>query len=172
MQHNPPILTQGYDSPCGKLVLGTCRDGLCLCDWEASPRHARLRARLHLAPGHSEVLEAAAAQLDEYFAGKRRHFDLPTHSCGTAFQERVWRELTRIPYGHTMTYGGLAGRLGSPMAVRAVANAIGANALSLVIPCHRVTASGGLGGYRGGSAAKRCLLQLEQPLKAVKFQQG
>ncbi len=169
MHSRPPILTQTCNSPCGKLVLGSCRDGLCLCDWAESPQHARVLARLRaqagcrLLPGHSEVLDAAAAQLDEYFCGRRQHFDLMTLSNGTAFQRDVWRELIRIPFGRTMTYGELAARIGRPKAVRAVANAVGANALSLFIPCHRVTAAGGRpGGYRGGLAAKNYLLRLER----------
>ncbi len=163
-----PILTQIYDSPCGKLVLGSHRDELCLCDWVQQKRHARAlaeRQKRHgcaIIPGHSAVLEAAATQLNEYFTGTRQQFELQTLTQGTEFQQAVWRELLRIPYGHTISYGELSARLGRPSAVRAVANAVGANAISLFIPCHRVIAAGGtLGGYRGGTAAKRHLLHRE-----------
>ncbi len=163
-----PILTQIYDSSCGKLVLGSYRDELCLCDWVQQKRHAHALDKLQkqhgsaIIPGHSDVLEAAASQLDEYFSGTRQQFALRTLTTGTEFQQEVWRELIRIPYGHAISYGELAARLGRPSAVRAVAHAVGANAISLFIPCHRVTAAGGkLGGYRGGTAAKRHLLHRE-----------
>ncbi len=168
MAARPPILTQVYDSPCGKLILGSCRDGLCLCDWVDGKRSARVRAKLlalygdRFTPGHSEVLDAAAEQLDEYFAGERRNFDVLTLSGGTEFRGDVWWELIRIPYGQTISYAGLAARIGRPSAVRAVAGACAANPLAIFIPCHRVIAAdGSLGGYSGGLAAKQHLLDIE-----------
>ncbi len=108
-------------------------------------------------------LEAAAAQLAEYLAGRRRAFDLPlAPPGGTAFQRRVWAALEAIAYGTTTTYGALAATLGVPRAVRAVGAANGRNPLSIVRPCHRVVgADGGLTGYGGGLEAKRALLALE-----------
>lgn len=112
--------------------------------------------------GTSDVLQEAAAQLDEYFAGKRRAFSVPLLLVGTDFQKTVWQELQRIPYGSTITYAGEARRIGRQEAVRAVANANGANALSIFVPCHRVIgADGMLGGYAGGADAKRWLLRAE-----------
>lgn len=109
------------------------------------------------------VLDHAARQLDEYFAGRRRVFDLPLLTVGTPFQRAVWELLTEIPFGETRSYAWLAAQLGHPRAVRAVAAANCANALSIFIPCHRVVGSNGsLTGYAGGLAAKRLLLGLEQ----------
>lgn len=109
------------------------------------------------------VLDCAARQLDEYFAGRRRVFDLPLLTVGTPFQRAVWELLTEIPFGETRSYAWLAAQLGHPRAVRAVAAANRANALSIFIPCHRVVGSdGSLTGYAGGLAAKRLLLGLEQ----------
>lgn len=109
------------------------------------------------------VLDCAARQLDEYFAAQRRVFDLPLLTVGTPFQRAVWELLTEIPFGETRSYAWLAAQLGHPRAVRAVAAANRANALSIFIPCHRVVGSdGSLTGYAGGLAAKRLLLGLEQ----------
>lgn len=109
------------------------------------------------------VLDRAARQLDEYFAAQRRVFDLPLLTVGTPFQRAVWELLTEIPFGGTRSYAWLAAQLGHPRAVRAVAAANRANALSIFIPCHRVVGSdGSLTGYAGGLAAKQLLLGLEQ----------
>ena len=109
------------------------------------------------------VLDRAARQLDEYFAAQRRVFDVPLLTVGTPFQRAVWELLTEIPFGGTRSYAWLAAQLGHPRAVRAVAAANRANALSIFIPCHRVVGSdGSLTGYAGGLAAKRLLLGLEQ----------
>lgn len=109
------------------------------------------------------VLDCAARQLDEYFAAQRRVFDVPLLTVGTPFQRAVWELLTTIPFGATRSYAWLAAQLGHPRAVRAVAAANRANALSIFIPCHRVVGSNGsLTGYAGGLAAKRLLLGLEQ----------
>lgn len=115
------------------------------------------------APGTTGVLALAAAQLAEYFAGDRRTFGLPLAPLGTAFQQRVWEALLRIPYGETWSYGRLARELGSPSASRAVGAANGKNPLSIVVPCHRVVgATGALTGYAGGTAAKQWLLAHER----------
>ena len=109
-----------------------------------------------------EPLVAAVAQLEEYFAGDRRHFDLPLELAGTDFQKSVWLELAEIPYGETVSYAELALMVGRPHAYRAVGQANGANPIPIVLPCHRVVASGGgIGGYGGGLPMKRKLLTLE-----------
>jgi methylated-DNA-[protein]-cysteine S-methyltransferase len=103
-------------------------------------------------------------QLEEYFAGERRTFDLPVSPAGTPFQQRVWAELQRIGYGETISYAELAARIGRPTAIRAAGAANGANPVSIIIPCHRVIGSdGSLTGYGGGIDAKRALLDLERP---------
>ena len=112
--------------------------------------------------GASNVLDAAARQLDAYFAGRARAFDLTLAPRGTPFQHRVWRALQRIAYAETRSYGAIAEEVGAPAAVRAVAAAIGRNPVSILIPCHRVVGkSGALTGYAGGLARKAFLLGLE-----------
>lgn len=107
-------------------------------------------------------------QLNEYFAGKRREFDLPLAPRGTEFQLACWNELQRIPFGSTISYSELARRIGRPNAVRAVGAANGANPIPIIIPCHRVIgANGTLTGYGGGLHIKRALLALEQPQRTL-----
>ncbi|MCY3968996.1 MAG: methylated-DNA--[protein]-cysteine S-methyltransferase [Acidobacteria bacterium] len=110
-----------------------------------------------------EALSEARRQLEEYFAGERRDFDLPLSPHGTAFQRRVWAELRRIPFGETISYGELAARIGKPTASRAVGAANGRNPLPVVVPCHRVIGSDGrLTGFGGGLPTKQALLDLER----------
>ena len=109
------------------------------------------------------ALAQAKRQLEEYFAGERREFDLPLAAGGTDFQRRVWAELGRIPFGETISYGELAARVGKPTASRAVGAANGRNPLPVVVPCHRVIGtSGRLVGYGGGLPTKQALLDLER----------
>ncbi len=113
-------------------------------------------------PSVPGVADRAARQLTEFLAGRRKDFDLPLHRTGTAFQRAVLDEVSRIPYGATVSYGEVAAALGRPRAFRAVGAANGANPLPLVIPCHRVTGSSGrLTGYGGGLSLKQWLLNLE-----------
>lgn len=162
------IRTRIYESPCGSLLLGSYGDMLCLCDWLAEIHHGRVRRRLErlLRAGFVEeaapVTDEAARQLDEYFAGRRWAFDMPLLLAGTDFQVKVWNELLKIPFGETISYGDLAQRIGMPKAVRAVANANGANPLSVFVPCHRVIGGDrSLTGYGGGIEVKRRVLELE-----------
>ena len=109
-----------------------------------------------------EVLRRTVRELDEYFRGERREFDIPLLLAGSDFQKRVWQQLPRIPYGQIASYSELAAAIGSPRSVRAVANANGANTISIILPCHRVIGSDGrLTGYGGGIDTKRYLLELE-----------
>ena len=135
---------------------------------EAAERR-RLAAAAGVEPQPSpERCRAAAEQLAEYFAGRRRAFDLPLAPRGTAFQRAVWEELVRVPYGRTVSYGELAARLGRPGASRAVGGANNKNPLPIVVPCHRVIgADGSLTGYGGGIDKKRTLLALEGVLSAA-----
>ena len=108
------------------------------------------------------LLEEAARQLEEYFAGQRKEFSLPLAPKGTEFQLRVWQALLQIPYGETRSYGELAAMVGNPKACRAVGGANHRNPLSILIPCHRVVGTGGsLTGYAGGLSVKEFLLKLE-----------
>lgn len=148
------------DSPLGELRLVGGPEGLSAIDF--SP----FRDDLPGTPDHSDpLLVQAAAELAEYFAGQRSEFTVPLAPHGTEFQLRVWRELQRIDYGMTASYGELASRLGLPVgAARAVGAANGRNPLPIVIPCHRVIgADGSLTGYAGGTERKRILLELESP---------
>lgn len=146
-------------SPIGPLTLVADDGVLCgvyMAEHRRGPDPAGLGER------DTTGLQDAERQLAEYFAGRRRAFDLPLAPRGTAFQQRVWQALTRIPYGETRTYAGLAAELGDPLLVRAVGAANALNPLSVVVPCHRVVgADGSLTGFAGGLARKRFLLDLE-----------
>ncbi|MDE6380156.1 MAG: methylated-DNA--[protein]-cysteine S-methyltransferase, partial [Muribaculaceae bacterium] len=114
-------------------------------------------------PQRNEVIGMAISQISEYLEGKRKVFNMPFRLDGTEFRRKVWDEMRRIPYGEAITYKELARRIGSPDACRAVANACGANPFPILIPCHRVVASGGkIGGYTGGLDIKLALLELEK----------
>lgn len=118
--------------------------------------------------GDNSVLRRARQQLEEYFQGTRRQFDLPLAPRGTPFQLEVWKALASIPYGRTMSYGQLAAQLRRPSAMRAVGAANGRNPLPIVVPCHRVIgADGGLTGFSGGISIKRMLLEIEGVLPAA-----
>jgi methylated-DNA-[protein]-cysteine S-methyltransferase len=112
-------------------------------------------------PGTTPVLQQTVSQLEEYFAGERTEFDIPMAFDGTEFQRQVWAELCRIPYGETISYGELANRVGRPKGPRAVGQANGKNPIPIIVPCHRVVASTGIGGYGGGLPMKRALLAVE-----------
>lgn len=112
---------------------------------------------------HTQLTDALAQQLDEYFQGKRQQFDVPYTLRGTPFQNQVWAQLCRIPYGETRSYRDIAQALGNPRACRAVGMANHRNPLMILVPCHRVIgADGSLGGYAGGIEIKQFLLELEQ----------
>lgn len=155
-------------SPVGPLLLAASDDGLHLIEF-TSPRHPYPRGA-DWRHGDHEVLQRAREQLDEYFNEGRRVFDLPLAPRGTAFQQDVWRTLTTIPYGETLSYAQLATRVGRPSAMRAVGAANGRNPLPIVLPCHRVIgADGSLTGFGGGLPTKRFLLELEGALATDLF---
>jgi methylated-DNA-[protein]-cysteine S-methyltransferase len=113
--------------------------------------------------GRSAILSRAAKQIGEYLSGKRKRFDIPFQTEGTVFQKSVWKELSRIPYGKTVSYKDVARRIRRSAAVRAVGNANGKNPICIVVPCHRVIANdGSLGGYSGRTGVKSRLLALEK----------
>lgn len=163
-----PVYIQYYNSPCGEIILASIDDELCLCDWNQMPCAARNKRRLErclkadFKIETSPVLEQAKIQLDEYFAGNRKSFDIPLHPVGSDFQKRVWSALLEIPYGEMRTYKEIAQRVDNLKGIRAVAQAIGANGMSIFIPCHRVIGSNlSLTGFAGGLEAKRILLKME-----------
>jgi methylated-DNA-[protein]-cysteine S-methyltransferase len=148
-----PHLT--YQSPAGSLALFEENGTLVACKWGQVPESATDSQS-------SSLLTETCQQLDAYFSGDLKQFDLPLRPAGTRFQKSLWELLQRIPYGSTQTYGDLAKTLGT--AARAVGAACGKNALPIIIPCHRViSATGKLTGYTGGDGieTKRALLRLE-----------
>ena len=154
------------DSPVGPLLLAADDDGLRLVEFHA-PRHPMPRGE-DWREGANDVLATTRLQLDEYFAGMRRGFDLPLAPRGTDFQRAVWWLLAEIPYGETISYAQLATRVGKPSAMRAVGAANGRNPLPIVLPCHRVIgADGSLTGFGGGLPTKQFLLTLEGALPAT-----
>lgn len=146
-------------TPVGRLLLVASARGLARIAFDGRWSYAELGADWHEG---STLLGDAARQLDEYFARTRRGFELEFAPAGTAFQRRVWDALSRIPYGSVESYAGLAARIGTPAAVRAVGAANGRNPLPIVVPCHRVIGSdGSLTGFGGGLELKRKLLAHE-----------
>jgi methylated-DNA-[protein]-cysteine S-methyltransferase len=145
-------------SPVGHLTVITSSVGLHNILWESEsqPRHIHRNKQ-------EKTLLATKQQLKEYFAGKRKNFDLPLVLHGTDFQIDTWKQLLKIPYAETISYGEQAKRLGDKNKARAVGTANGFNPIAIVIPCHRVIASNGtLAGFRGGLQRKSFLLGLEQ----------
>lgn len=148
------------DSPAGQVWVAWCRDGLVSVDFVDPLEDAQPDPDWEYNAG---LRCDAVDQLNAYFAGTLREFDLPLVLHGTDFQKRVWRELAKIRYGETTTYGAIAGQLGKPTASRAVGAANGQNPVSIVLPCHRVIGKNGkLTGYSGGIDKKEKLLRFER----------
>ena len=147
------------NSPIGDLLLAGDDDGLSLIGFpQGKMRHDPEPDWIF----NENPFTAARQQLEEYFAGERKDFDLPLHLSGTDFQVQVLRELQRIPYGETTSYGDIAERIGRPKAMRAVGAANGRNPIPIIVPCHRVIGSSGdLTGFGGGLDTKEALLRLE-----------
>jgi AraC family transcriptional regulator of adaptative response/methylated-DNA-[protein]-cysteine methyltransferase len=163
------IVTAWIESPLGPLVAGATSNGICLLEftdrWMLDAQFAVLHRhfRCAIVPGENEHIKQLKKELDEYFRGSLRRFSVPLVYPGTPFQQSVWKELLRIPYGKTVSYEDLAHRIGSPSAQRAVGHANGLNRIGIVIPCHRVVNKNGkLGGYGGGLWRKQKLLALEK----------
>lgn len=172
------------DTPLGPMVAGVTETALCLLEFKDRPMLPLQKERLarqldselvaiaaDAAPG--DMLRRVQQQLRAYFSGTSLTFDLPLHFSGTAFQQKVWRELIRIPAGETRSYAAQAIAIGKPEAVRAVARANGDNKMAIVVPCHRVIGSdGSLTGYGGGLRRKRWLLSHEQWRHGTLFGRG
>ncbi len=165
------ISIQYYKTPVGELILGSYDNQLCLADWRYRKMRSSIDTRIQkglkaeYVEESSEVIVETMKQLDAYFANERKTFDMPLLMIGTDFQKSVWQGLIEIPYGTTASYLELSKNIGNEKAVRAVASANGANAISIMIPCHRIIGSdGALTGYAGGLPAKKKLLELESHL--------
>ncbi|MEL6429965.1 MAG: methylated-DNA--[protein]-cysteine S-methyltransferase [Planctomycetota bacterium] len=167
------LSTLHLDGPLGALELEASNAHLVAIRWEGEPVSERSDAstpRAATRRGSHGVLDEAARQLEAYFAGELRAFDLPLGAEGTPFQREVWSELVRIPYGRTTTYGAIARTLGDAKRARAVGAAGGRNPLPIVVPCHRVLgADGALTGFAGGLRAKHWLLEHESPEPTLPF---
>jgi methylated-DNA-[protein]-cysteine S-methyltransferase len=169
MKEHDMLHTITMHSPVGELRLIAGERGLRAILWGAEDA-ARLAwvNEADRVEGRTAVLDQAVAQLEEYFAGTRREFDLPLDPSGTPFQQSAWMVLRSIPYGRTMSYGEQARRLGDPNKARAVGAANGKNPLSIVVPCHRVIGStGNLTGFGGGLEAKSWLLDHERQPRLI-----
>lgn len=152
-----------FDSPLGPLTAVENDAGLAAVYMAVHKRRPALETFGERVSG-SPVLDAAAEQLGEYFAGQRREFSVPLAPAGSDFQHRVWAALREIPFGELRTYGELAAMLGDPSMAQAVGSANGRNPISIIVPCHRVVgADGSLVGYAGGLDSKQFLLELENP---------
>ena len=164
-----PLIRHSYPTPLGEMVALLSDAGLCLLEFSEGTHGLQAEcAQVEAArggparPGASALSARVGEQLAEYFAGRRRRFELPLDLVGTPFQLEAWRALLEIPYGRTRSYAEQARQIGRPSAVRAVAAANGRNKVSVVVPCHRVIGSdGSLTGYGGGIDRKRWLLALE-----------
>jgi AraC family transcriptional regulator, regulatory protein of adaptative response / methylated-DNA-[protein]-cysteine methyltransferase len=157
------------ETPLGPMLACGTAQGICLLEFtdrrglETELQDLARRLNAVIVQSENPHFAPLRAQLADYFGGTRREFSLPLHTPGTAFQQTVWQELGRIPYGSTRSYGQQAAALGRPTAVRAVASANGLNRIAILIPCHRVIgADGHLTGYAGGLWRKKRLLELEQ----------
>ena len=163
------INIQYYKTKIGELILGSFDDKLCLLDFRYRKMRKTVDNRIKnglnadFIEHDDEVLEKTREQLDEYLSGNRKEFDIPLLMVGTDFQKSVWDALMKVPYGTTSTYLQLAKIIQNEKAVRAVANANGANSIGIIIPCHRIIGSDGtLVGYGGGLPVKKRLLKLEK----------
>ncbi|MCR4416355.1 MAG: methylated-DNA--[protein]-cysteine S-methyltransferase [Ignavibacteria bacterium] len=144
-----------YKSPIGILKISADEKGITGIDFVKKEDKS-------IQDSSSKIIQDCIKQLDEYFQGRRKSFDLKLNPAGTEFQRRVWKELLKIPYGKTLSYGDISKRIKNKSAVRAVGQAIGKNPISIVIPCHRVIGSdGSLTGYASGLWRKKWLLKLE-----------
>ncbi len=157
-----------YKTKIGELVIGSYNNKLCLLDFRYRKMRTTVDNRIkkylktNFIEQEDEITTKTKKQIDEYLEGNRKEFDIPLLLLGTDFQKQVWNELLNIKYGETASYLDISKRINNPKAVRAVASANGANAIALIVPCHRIIESnGGIGGYGGGLPVKKRLLKLE-----------
>ena len=144
-----------YESPVGALTLAENEGRLVFLLFG--------KRQIDMPYGENDFLRGVIMQLDAYFAGERRSFDIPIEMCGTPFQKKVWQALIEIPYGETRSYSEIAEKVGSPKAARAVGMANHVNPIPVIVPCHRVVGkSGKLVGYAGGLDMKTTLIELEK----------
>lgn len=165
-----------FKTPVGELIIGDFEGEICLCDWRYRKQREQIDTRIkkgldaEFQYKKTKIIQQTISELSEYFTEKRQEFSLPLKLVGTVFQQEVWNSLQSIPFGKTLSYLDLSKKLSNEKAIRAVASANGANAVSIIIPCHRIIGSKGeLTGYAGGINAKKSLLKLENPLKSLQL---
>jgi len=165
------INIQYFKTNYGEFILGSSDGKLCMVDFRYRKMRKTVDDRIkkglnaEFVEQDNEILQRTKIQLDEYFNMQRKEFDIPIQMVGTDFQKSVWEALLKVPYGTTSAYLQLAKEIDNEKAVRAVANANGANAIGIIIPCHRIIGTNGeLTGYAGGLPLKKRLLELEQNL--------
>jgi len=168
MTNQNKIISGKIQTPLGEMLACVSDKGLSLLEFTDRKKYDRQISGLkkylksEAIPGNHLFLEQVTKEMNEYFDGTRKTFDIPLFQVGTEFQKRVWEGLLQIPYGKTLSYSGLAKKIGKPKAVRALANANAANKIAIIIPCHRVIgADGTLTGYASGLDKKKFLLDLE-----------
>ena len=168
MQKKEHIAITYIETSLGLMVAAATDKGICMFEYadnkdlDTQFKQLTKSLKLALVEGHHPLFDKLHQQLDAYFKGELKQFDLPLDMVGTEFQQEVWQSLLKIPYGTTMSYAQQANLIGRPKAVRAVANANGSNKISIIIPCHRVIGSDStLTGYGGGLWCKEKLLELE-----------
>jgi len=150
-----------YESPMGRMLIVATDQGLSGL-YFVDQKYYREVGRDWLRSDHHEVVLETERQLKEYFGGSRKQFDIPIAAQGTPFQTRVWKAISSVQYGDSITYSELARRAGHPQAVRAAGTATGRNPITIIVPCHRIVGSdGSLTGYAGGLDRKRALRALE-----------
>ncbi len=161
-----------YKTKIGELIIGSFENKICILDFRYRKMRNTVDNRIkkelqaEFIEKENDLIIEIKKQLDEYLDGNRESFDTQILVVGTDFQKKVWKELLNIPYGTTISYLELANRINNPKAIRAVARANGANAIAIIIPCHRVINSNGkLGGYSGGLSIKEKLLDIEKNIK-------
>jgi len=165
------INIQYFKTKYGEFILGSYDEKLCMVDFRYRKMRKTIDNRIkkglnaEFIEQDDEILQKTRVLLDEYFNMQRKEFDIPILMVGTDFQKSIWEALIKVPYGTTSTYLQLAKEIGNEKAVRAVANANGANSIGIIIPCHRIIGTNGeLTGYAGGLPLKKRLLELEQNL--------
>jgi len=158
----------------GEFIIGSFDDKLCMLDWRYRKMRNSIDTRIlkslnaEFIEKDTPIIEETIKQLGEYFNLERKEFDIPLLMLGTPFQQSVWKSLIKVPYGTTSTYLQLSKDINNEKVVRAVANANGANAMSIIVPCHRIIGTNGeLTGYAGGLSVKKRLIKLEQNLLAI-----
>ncbi len=172
-QQHKILKASWLDTPLGPMLAIADVEALYLLEFverrglEREIERLRIKMKVAIIPGSTKIIQSITAELKAYFSGTLQHFATPPHLLGSPFQQQVWQELQRIPYGETRSYAKQAQSLGKPSAYRAVANANGANQLAIIIPCHRIINSNGeLGGYGGGVNRKKWLIDHELKYKS------